>query len=384
MPRLSETGEIGTILKWLVRSGDWVDKEQLIIQIESDKAIVEINSPTAGTVLQIYFQEGQTAQAGSVLALLGDQGEAPSGFDPLYHLVQTSQAQRPPQPANQSRTSRIPADRLTRFRTARRLTSHGRTNTRSSDNPSTINQNHVNNEAREPAINIELPTTGDIESLKMIRRDTRDNPRSNLLAATHSFIEVEADAMELASWWQHLHERRKDGLLVPYYALFTLAVAPVLQDAPYPYAFLREGQAQLWPGINIGLVVSREDGLIVPVIRDADQKSLMEISRILGKIRTNRTTHIPLEALASVTFTISDLSMYGTDNILSIIHQSQTGILFLDRTESKAAAVDDRMTVRDLIRMTHSFGYRILDRVMMAHFLIRLEKMFEQPAPWAN
>jgi pyruvate dehydrogenase E2 component (dihydrolipoamide acetyltransferase) len=184
--------------------------------------------------------------------------------------------------------------------------------------------------------------------------------------------------------WRHQFVHRDEGDRPSYTALFVQAAARTLKSFPDLNASIRGTSLYRWRLINIGVAVARQDGLIVPVIPDADQRSLADIMSRLRSFGSSHADPLPADAARGGTFTVSNLGMYGADSVLSVIYPGQAGILSLGRVRPKPVEEAGKVVIRSVLRMTLAFDHRILDGAMAAQFLARLEALFASPESWAR
>ncbi len=362
LPRLSETSATGTILKWLVQTREQVERGQPIVQVESDKAIVELEAPVSGRILSIHFQDGAVVEAGSVLAQLGPIEEPIQGrpSDPLRVEHQ---------PGGSVRKARLPVPAP-----RRRVPADASTGGREPVLAGAL--------AHAPAVEVDLPSH-EVVPLSAIRARIGANLIASLRQAPHAFVETEADVTPTVEW-RNAISPSEAGERPSFTAIFVRLAGRALHAFPDLNASLRGEYVYRWANINIGVAVNRQDGLIVPVIPDADKRSLEEI---MGRLRSFGLSHddpLPADAVARGTFTISNLGMYGADSVLSIIPAGQAAILSLGRVRPKPVVVSGEILVRSIVRMTLAFDHRIIDGARAAQFLGGLESLLGAPESWAT
>jgi len=384
MPRLSETGDSGTILKWLVEPGASVRKGEIVVHVESDKAVVELEAPISGQVQRICFTAGDLVPAGAVLALLGDPGAPFSEVDPAYLLAgaeSVGQALRPIQDSTTSSEARGVDDRSARnAQWTRRPRRVRRTEAEPGAGAAPHDLLRRLQHSESPTALPFSPTPAEITPLSKTRAAIGDNLLASLRPAPHAFVEVEADVTNLAAYREGFQPDERPS----YTAIFVQAAAAALREMPELNASLLDSGVCQWKEVNIALALARQGGLVAPVIRSADQLGLSEISSVLRSFGRNREDPLPQESTMGGTFTISDLGMFGADSLLSVISPGQAAILSFGRIRAKPAAIDGALVIRSFVRMTLSFDHRILDGATAAQFLARLEAMFVRPEAWAH
>ena len=384
MPRLSETGDSGTILKWLVEPGASIRKGEIVVHVESDKAIVELEAPITGQVQRIYFKAGNLVPSGAVLALLGDPGAPPKEVDPSYRLAgaeSVGQALRPIQDSTARSEARDMDDRSARnAQWTRRPRRERRPEAEPGAGASPHDLLRRLQHSEAPTASPFSPTPAEVAPLSKTRAAIGNKLLSSLRTAPHAFVEVEADVTNLAAWRERFQPEERPS----YTAIFVQAVAAALREMPELNASLLDSGVCRWKEVNIAIALARQDGLVAPVIRSADQKELSEISSVMRSFGRNHEDPLPLESSMGGTFTISNLGMFGADSVLSVINPGQAAILSFGRIRAKPAAIDGALVIRSFVRMSLSFDHRILDGATAAHFLARLEAMFARPESWAH
>ncbi len=382
MPRLSETSPSGTILKWLVEPGMPVQKGQAIVQIESDKAIVELESPGAGRLQAIYFREGDVVEATAILARIAEPDESIDQLGARQPVSPGGTGDRVGSPAISSpRPVAIPREARA-ARVVRRAKRPRLPSTSEASLAATRGRWGQEPPTQSGSLDEDLPAH-EVLPLSAIRSRIGDNLLASLRTAPHAYVEVESDVTALVAWRSGLGTHSVEAR-PSYTAIFIQVAALGLESFPDLNASLRGSQFFRWEHINIGIAVAREDGLFVPVIPDADHLSLAQIMARLSSFGTSHQVALPAEACRGGTFTISNLGMYGADSVLSIIHPGQAGILSLGRIGLKPVVHAGAIVVRSMLRMTLAFDHRLLDGVVGARFLAHLAGLLASPESWAH
>ena len=392
MPRLGWTMEEGTLVEWLKGDGESVTNGEILFTVESDKALNEVETFSSG-VLRIPNgapQPGDTVPVGTLLGYLVQPGEempAATAATPGPQPAATPPAQ--PNPAIAAPPISQPATSPVAPPTAAPSTHNG--------NPA------ISPRARRVATQLGVDwtrLTGSGRTGRIRESDVRTAAanapssagRIRELIADHLLqsqqetaavtLTTEADATILVDLRATL--KISEGAAAPTYNhLIAKLTALAVAEHPQINAEWGNGAPRQHDSVHLGLAVDTEDGLLVPVIRDAHTKSLAELTAEARDLtfKARRRTLSP-DALHGGTFTINNLGMYGIDAFTPIINLPQTAILGLGRIVEKPAVYEGEIVPRALIALSLSFDHRILDGAPAARFLDRVRTFIEQPALW--
>jgi pyruvate dehydrogenase E2 component (dihydrolipoamide acetyltransferase) len=401
MPRLSQTTEEVRLIRWLVNEGDTLSRGQALCEVENDKTTMEVESFAAGTVLQLYGEPDSVIEAGTVIALLGEPAERASVPEeepekPTRALGQTAGAAEL-SPAAADTVSPADASAGDAVRTLGPL-------------PSGVRATRlVQNIARKRGVDLTkvrgsgargLITNKDLEAFVAASTAGAVTPSAETLTATeslsehqvvlgrnlqaaksripHYYLTTRIDCEALLSIREA--SRRPDGQKCSLNAILLHAVARALRRHPRLNAWFRNGQLQLNSEINLGLAVSVDEELYVPVIRQADSKGIVRIDQelqiLLDKAQSGR---LKPKDLRDGTCTLSNLGMYPVEQFTAIINPPQVAILAFGRI-GKAPEVDESgaIRVRRVCTVTGSFDHRAVNGAQGAAFLTELKKIIEE------
>jgi pyruvate dehydrogenase E2 component (dihydrolipoamide acetyltransferase) len=375
MPRLSDSMEEGTVARWLVEEGAQVARGQPLVEIDTDKATMEYESESDGTLLQILVAEGETAPIGAPIARIGLAGEAVAA--PSHGLLQGESAARAGE--NRERASDSPSlagsrpARANASPIAKRLAQErgvDLTALQGTGPNGMITKEDVEHAAEGPA------PAGD--SPNPLSRVQQAVARHMLEAATvPTFaVEVEIDMSACSELRESLDPKPS------YNDLVVKACALALREHPRVNASYSDQGFRYPEHVNLGIAVAAEDALLVPVVHDADRKSLQEIrneSRELAeKARAGKLTPAELDG---GTFTVSNLGMHGVRRFEALLNTPQAAILAIGAVEPRpVAGSDGRLVARPLMSATLVCDHRILYGADGAVFLARVRELLEDPA----
>jgi len=425
MPRLSDTMEEGTILRWLKGDGEQVARGEELVEIETDKATMTYESDQAGT-LEIVASEGSTLAVGEVIARVGtaaagdDDGPAPDGPARVRADTDTRTAQGTDRPeASPSRPrpereavaeqagERVKASPLARRMAAENgIDLHG---LEGSGPGGRIVKADVL--ARADAAVAPAPASRALDGVATAKGETTEveltrtqQTIARRMAESKATIpdftlQVEVDMEECVKLRAQLKRlarpeggaepgaaageaHRREQIKPPTYNDMVLkACALALREHPAANASYRDGRMQLHSRVNVGVAVAAEGALVVPTVFDADEKSLGEIARethtLADRVRSGAIT--PPE-LGGGTFTVSNLGMYGVRSFTAIINPPQAGILSVGSLEPRAIVSDGELVARNSLTLTLACDHRILYGAEAALFIARVRELLQTPS----
>ena len=422
MPRLSDSMEEGTVLKWLVDVGGEVKRGQPLVEIETDKANMTYESDTDGVLVEVLAQEGDTLAVGEPIARVGEAGEdaVPRPQSPVARKRTRSRSAAPRRsnPRRHPRPSPLtgkaaPADgdgRVKASPVARRVAGElgvdiGRVEgtgpggrivksdveaaagsaqaVEAEREPATDRAPRRSGSPRPPRPQPATPpgprATPEVRELTRLQRTVSRRMAESKATAPDFPLELDVDMTLCIELRERLKQQTDPA--PSFNDMVVKAAALALRDHPKVNGAYRDGAFELYPRVNVGVAVAAREALVVPVVPDADEKSLGEISRqarrLIERVRSGEIT--PPE-LSGGTFTVSNLGMYGIERFEAIINPPQAAILSVGALMKKPA-VDERgrVVARDLMTLTLVCDHRILYGADGAEFLARVRELLEQP-----
>jgi pyruvate dehydrogenase E2 component (dihydrolipoamide acetyltransferase) len=402
MEALSPTMEEGRLVEWKKQEGDAVQTGDVLAEVETDKAVMELVARAAGTLIKQAVAAGTTVPVASTVAWIGTAGEpvpggeaapaapsapppaAPSSSQPAATAPTAPAAPSPsappapvPAPAAPIAGARVKASPLAkRIAADRGLDLNG---VAGSGPEGRIVKRDVENAVPKPAA---LTFTGsgfsDID-LSPMRKTIAKRLAQSIGPIPTYYLTAEVD-MERA------HEAREALLALDATGKFSFndllirAAATALHLHPWVNAWWMDDKVRQWHEVHIGVAVAVEEGLITPVVRHADQKTLRaiagEVRELAGRAREKK---LKPEEYTGATFSISNLGMFGIDEFTAVINPPEAAILAVGRIEPKPVVIDGAVVVRRRMRMTLSCDHRVIDGATGAAFLKTLVGMLENP-----
>jgi pyruvate dehydrogenase E2 component (dihydrolipoamide acetyltransferase) len=403
MPRLSDTMEEGTIASWLKKPGDQVARGEVIAQIETDKATMDLTAFEAGTLQEILAPEGSTVQIGKPVARIGSvapvsaraapaaPAEAPAARAP--EPPATAQP-APPPPARAAEPAEPAADGKVRASPVARhiAAEHGLdlAQIQGSGPQGRVIRSDVEaalatsptpappQAPRAPSQPQPQPAAGDEKvQLSQMRRTIARRMAESTRAVPHFFLTVTVDATELVKLRTQITEQ---GVKVSFNDLVVKGAALALRKVPEVNVSFAEDSLIKHAQVHIGIAVATERGLIVPVIRNVDQKALSQIAQEARDLaeRAQAGKLQPNDYIGG-TFTVSNLGMFGVEQFNAVINPPEAAILAVGAIVKEPADYQGEIALRDRMRLTLSVDHRALDGATGARYLQALKELFEKP-----
>ena len=391
MPALGVAQEKGTLINWLKSEGQTVSKGEPLMEVETDKATVEIEAVASGILANVTASAGDEVPVGHTIALILAPGEtipetatAPSSSSVKETSPRASaESKLEDKTETPNSTPRIPGSRILASPAARRIAREegidlGALNGSGPEGSVLIAD--VRRAKEKPTLEpVAAQRVSRLVALSPMRRIVGERMTQSKQSAPHFYISMDIDMTAIVGMrnkWKESGEKRipsiNDFILV--------ACARALKQFPSLNARFTPKGIELLAEINIGMAVALEEGLVVPVIRNADRLNLSELvpqSRQLSEKAQNKKL-LPLDYEGG-TFTVSNLGMLGVDNFVAIINPPQCAILAVGRVAPRAVADAVGIAVRSMMTATLSADHRIVDGAVAARFLADIKRRLENP-----
>jgi pyruvate dehydrogenase E2 component (dihydrolipoamide acetyltransferase) len=396
MPRLSDSMEEGTVLKWMKRVGDEVAVGDELVEIETDKANMAYESDVAGTLTEVFAQEGDTLPIGAPIAVVGDSGgAAPDDKGSTPQTAGPVTAGDPPSPpVAKASSGRVPptappavpaanSQRVKASPLARRVAEETGVDLgglQGSGPGGRIVKADVES-AGGPAVAAVEQAPATCQDLTRLQQVVSRRMSESKATAPHFYLQAEIDMSAAVDARSRLKKLTAEGEVVPSFNdMIVKACALALKEFPLANGAYKDGRFELYSRVNVGVAVAAQDALVVPTVFDADKKGLREIAtdarRLAGKVRDGSIT--PPE-LSGGTFTVSNLGMYGVSNFSAVINTPQAAILAVGAITEKPVVRDGEITTAHLLGVTLACDHRILYGAPAAEFLARIRSLLEEP-----
>jgi len=385
-PDVGEGIAEGTILRWLVKVGDRVQVHQSLVEVETDKAVVELPAPCAGVMKELRGAEGKTVAVGAVLAVIdekSDQAEvqaAPRERSRALGVV--GELEEAPEETSKQPVLAAAAQRPRVLPRDRRLAKELDVDLASL--PGNGPRGRITeDDIRAAAGGVNTTSPAERLPLKGVRKAMAKAMAASVRSAVHVTIMERADAQAL----REIKERErtlaaKQGLHLTYLPFIVKALTLGLERFPLLNSTFDEAAEEivLHREINVGFAVDTPEGLLVPVVQGARRKSILELAAVLGELsRRARERRITPAELKGGTFTLSNYGALGGLWGTPIIHPPEAAILGVGRIEDAAVVRDGRITVRPIVPLSLTFDHRIIDGATAQKFLNALIEHIENP-----
>lgn len=392
-PDIGEGITEGEIVKWEVKEGDRVEEHQTIARIETDKAIAEIPSPRSGVILRIYHKEGDTVKVGETLVTIGEQGEITEKIPqppsrPSASVVGVLEEAHEVSP----RPTRIVATPSTR-RLAREL-AVDLAEVTGTGLEGRITEDDVRRFAEPKKERIEVVAKpaekqdayGCYETVPMkgVRKSTAKRLTESARTAVHVTHMDEADVTELVAFREKQNKiAEKRGIHLTYMPFVVKAAVAALKQYPYLNSSVDDQHEEiiLKKYYNIGVAVDTPDGLIVPVVKSADEKDILAIAQEIQDLTEKaQSREVSLSDLRGGTFTITNVGFIGGTHATPIINYPETAILATGRIRETPVVRDGQVVIRSIMPLSLSFDHRVIDGALAARFVNMIMKFLQDPA----
>jgi pyruvate dehydrogenase E2 component (dihydrolipoamide acetyltransferase) len=392
--------EAGTIVRWLKSEGDQVEKGEPLYELDTDKVTQEVEAEASGVLLKILAGEGDEIEVGKRIAVIGEEGEdveAEAEAEAEVEVEEDEQEEGSPGPAREEEreegreaaadeepaadapqpsrvNGRVKASPLAR-RIARERNIDLASLTGTGPDGRIVAED-VERAAATPAHATvgAAPLEADVVPLTSIRR-TIARRLTKAWEAPVFQISMSADMTRA----QALRERLRDQKVTVTDVLTKLAAIALLRHREVN-AHFADDELRIFPSAHIGLAVATERGLVVPVIKEAERKSLVQLAIERGQlVERARDAKLTQEDLEGGTFTISNLGMYGVEIFTAVLNPPQAAILAVGAIEEKAVVEEGDVVVRPLMAMTLTCDHRAVDGAKASEFLRELKTLLEEP-----
>jgi pyruvate dehydrogenase E2 component (dihydrolipoamide acetyltransferase) len=392
MPALGVAQEKGTLINWLKSEGQTVSKGEPLMEVETDKATVEIEAVASGVLANVTAAAGDEVPVGQTIALIVAPGETiPQAATAPSSSASTKEISTPASPESklESRTEapnsppRIPGSRVLASPAAKRIAREEgidlRTINGSGPEGSVLVTDLRRAKGKQTVECGAAQHRSQLVALSPMRRIVGERMTQSKQSAPHFYISMDIDMTALVATRNRFKDRGEGA--VPSINDFILsACARALKEFPALNARFTPNGIELISEINIGMAVALEEGLVVPVCRDADRLSLSELAQqtklLSEKAQTKKLFPLDYEG---GTFTVSNLGMLGVDAFVAIINPPQCAILAIGRVAPRAVADEVGIAVRSMMTATLSADHRIVDGAVAARFLSDIKTRLENP-----
>ncbi len=402
VPTLGESVSEATVGTWFKKVGDAVKADEPILELETDKVTIEVPAPTSGTLSEIVAQAGETVGLGALLGQIAAGAAAAAA--PAAAAPAAAPAAPAPTPAAPVAAAAAPAASVSSMPPAPAAAKMLAENNLSADQVDGSGKRGqvlkgdviaaVAKAAAAPAAAPAAPAAprgpstvedaGREERVKMTRlRQTiakrlKDAQNTAAMLTTYNEVDMKA-VMDLRNKYKDVFEK-KHGVKLGFMGFFTKAVTHALKELPAVNAEI-DGTDIIYKNYcHVGMAVGTDKGLVVPVIRDADQMSIAEIEKELGRLaKAARDGSLSMAEMQGGTFTITNGGVYGSLMSSPILNAPQSGILGMHKIQERPVAIGGQVVIRPMMYLALSYDHRIVDGKEAVTFLVRVKESLEDP-----
>ena len=344
VPILGESVVEATVSKWIKKQGEFVEMDEPIVELETDKVTLEVPAAISGTLDNLVVSEGDTVEVGALLAII-NAGEKP---------IEKSE------PAK-----KITKPEITEHKPLVELAKKQDTNI---NQIISKNRNNKSLEERVPMSRLR----------QAIARRLKEAQNTAAMLTTYNEVDMTA-LMEMRSNYQDSFEK-KNGVRLGYMSLFVKAAIDALKEYPAVNAEIEGNEIIYKNYYNIGVAVGTSQGLVVPVIKDADMMTIGETETTIAQFgKKAKEGNLAISDMAGGTFTISNGGVYGSLMSSPILNPPQSGILGMHKIQKRPVAIGNNIEIRPMMYLALSYDHRIIDGREAVSFLVRIKEIIEDP-----
>ena len=403
VPTLGESVTEATIGRWFKKAGDAVAVDEPLVELETDKVTIEVPAPSAGTLSEIAAKDGETVAVGALLGQIKD-GAAGASAKPATAAAKAAPPPPPPAAAAPAPAAKVPPADAPLAPSVRKISAEsgidaatvpgsgkdGRVTKgdmlaaieKAASAPTPVYQPAASVQVRAPS---PADDAAREERVKMTRlRQTiarRLKDVQNTAAMLTTFNEVDmSHNMAMRAQYKDVFEKRY-GIKLGFMGFFTKACVQALKDVPAANAEI-DGTDIIYKNYyHIGVAVGTDKGLVVPVVRDCDQKSIAEIEKAIADFgRRARDGQLKIDEMQGGTFTITNGGIYGSLMSTPILNAPQSGILGMHKIQERPMAIGGKIEIRPMMYLALSYDHRVIDGKDAVTFLVRVKESLEDPA----
>ncbi|MED0868981.1 dihydrolipoamide acetyltransferase family protein [Bacillus spizizenii] len=410
MPQLGESVTEGTISKWLVAPGDKVNKYDPIAEVMTDKVNAEVPSSFTGTITELVGEEGQTLQVGEIICKIETEGANPAEQKQEQPEASAAAAETPA-PASENRAEEASQPNKKRYSPAvlrlagehgidldqvtgtgaggritrkdiQRIIETGGVKERPEEPKTAAPAPSPKPEPKKEEISYPASTAGDKEiPVTGVRKTIASNMKRSKTEIPHAWTMMEVDVTNMVAYRNSIKDsfKKTEGFNLTFFAFFVKAVAQALKEFPQMNSMWAGDKIIQKKGINISIAVATEDSLFVPVIKNADEKTIKGIAREINDLAKKvRDGKLSADDMQGGTFTVNNTGSFGSVQSMGIINYPQAAILQVESIVKRPVVMDHGMiAVRDMVNLCLSLDHRVLDGLVCGRFLGHVKQILE-------
>ena len=393
VPTLGESVSEATIGTWYKKVGDTITADEPIVELETDKVTLEVPAPASGVLTEIIAQEGDTVEVNALLAnIAAGVGAAPAAVKEEAPAAAPAPSAPAPTAAAAGQTTMPAAPAAQKMMTENKISgdqvdgSGKRGQVLKGDVISALAKGvsaaaPVAAAPRGPSSESDAPREERVKMTRLrqtIAKRLKDAQNTAAMLTTYNEVDMTA-VMELRKKYKELFEK-KHGVKLGFMGFFTKAVCHALKEIPAVNAEIDGNELVYKNFCHIGVAVGTEKGLVVPVVRDADDMSIADVEQEIGRLgRAARDGQLGMADMQGGTFTISNGGVYGSLMSSPILNAPQSGILGMHKIQERPVAIGGQVVIRPMMYLALSYDHRIVDGKDAVTFLVRVKESLEDP-----
>ena len=385
VPNLGESVSEATVAKWFKKVGESVNADEPICELETEKVTLEVNAPASGSIKEIKVPEGTTVKVGTLLGMIavgaaGTKSAAPAPVAAAPARASGGGAMLQSGPAARKLLEETQIDPMTIAATGKdgRVTKgdvlsivSSRQSAVSSADVSANRQLQTANSSREERVKM-------TKLRQVIARRLKESQNTAAILTTFNEIDM-SNLMALRNEYKDAFEK-KHGVKMGFMSFFVKAAVNALKEIPEVNAEIQGDEIVYKNHYDIGVAVGTDQGLVVPIVRDADMMSFADVEKEIGRLAGKaRDGALSMADLTGGTFTVSNGGVYGSLMATPIINPPQSGILGMHKIEERPIAIKGQVVVRPMMYIALSYDHRIIDGKESVTFLVRVKEAIEDP-----
>ena len=388
VPTLGESITEATVSKWIKNIGDEFDVDEPLVEIETDKITVEVSAPQAGALKEINVKAGENIKIGGVLGIINDTIKVNKTSNQTSSKQNNKKDESLKKENVSTKIKNIDSEDQKLSPAARKMVEENNlelSNIKPSREDGRITKEDIVKHLAQPKETIKQNTLQREEIVKMskIRQTiaTRLKEAQNIAAILTTFNEVDMTSIIETREAKQNDFKERYGVKLGFMSFFVKAVVVSLQEFPAVNAEIRDDDIIYKNHFDIGIAVGTEKGLVVPVLKNADQMSFGEIETQIVKLSSKaKEGSLTMDDLTGGTFTISNGGVYGSMLSTPIINRPQSGILGMHNIKKRAVVINDEIVARPMMYLALSYDHRIIDGKESVNFLVLVKELLENPS----
>ncbi len=405
MPEMGESIAEGTVAKWLKEAGDEVARDETILEITTDKIDTEIPAPEAGVLAEILIEEGTTVEVGTVLARIDTEGEATAQSAPAEAAPAKTEPAAPEEPAVSKAEESATAVEAEKSLSPVARNIALKEGLSSSDLDAIDGSGQRGRVTKDDVVRfLERRSEGTVEAsspapaadseagqavpgqriqvieMTPMRKRIAEHMVESKRTSPHTYTVAEVDMTRIVRFRESVKPRfeKENGFKLTYTPFILHAAVLALRAHPLMNSSVQDDKIIVKDFVNLGVAVALESGLIVPVVKNADEKNLLGLARAAHELAVRaQTKKLVPDDVQGGTFTVTNPGVFGNIFGLPIINQPQVGILGVGAIKKRPVVVDDAIAIRSIMYVSLSYDHRVVDGALAARFVQEIRRILE-------